>query len=169
MASGGSVFHRHSVPTGFLWCRQQKTHLLAQARLPKAETRAEKRAEKRTKTRAEKGAEKVYEKRQKRGEGTEVVGVPGSCPRKRVQAGGRAPAEVGEGDAEVGEGVPGRAVSIHSELPGDPIPISTQRYLPSPVLLFRSLTNATIPIPNQRSHSDPYLGVASMHWYEVMP
>ena len=27
-----SSFHRHSRPTGFLWCRQQKTHLLAQAR-----------------------------------------------------------------------------------------------------------------------------------------
>ena len=33
MASGGSVFHRHSVPTGFLWWRQQNTHLLAHARL----------------------------------------------------------------------------------------------------------------------------------------
>ena len=31
--SGLSVSHRHSRPTGFLWCRQQKTHLLAQARL----------------------------------------------------------------------------------------------------------------------------------------
>ncbi len=32
MSSGSSVCHRHSRPTGFLWCRQQKTHLLAHAR-----------------------------------------------------------------------------------------------------------------------------------------
>jgi hypothetical protein len=32
MKSGSSVFHLHSVPTGFLWCLQQNTHLLAQAK-----------------------------------------------------------------------------------------------------------------------------------------
>mmetsp|Transcript_19971 Transcript_19971/g.28095 ORF Transcript_19971/g.28095 Transcript_19971/m.28095 type:complete len:252 (-) Transcript_19971:266-1021(-) len=29
--SGGSITHFHSLPTGLVWCRQQKTHLLAQA------------------------------------------------------------------------------------------------------------------------------------------
>ena len=33
MSSGASVFQRHSRPTGFLWWRQQKVHLFAQARL----------------------------------------------------------------------------------------------------------------------------------------
>ena len=32
ISNGSSAFHFHSVATGFLWCRQQKTHLLAQAR-----------------------------------------------------------------------------------------------------------------------------------------
>jgi|MDSW01.2.fsa_nt_gb hypothetical protein len=31
--SASSIFHRHSRPTGFVWCLQQKTHLLAHARL----------------------------------------------------------------------------------------------------------------------------------------
>jgi hypothetical protein len=33
ICSGGSIFQRHSVPTGFVWWRQQNTHLLAHARL----------------------------------------------------------------------------------------------------------------------------------------
>mmetsp|Transcript_28537 Transcript_28537/g.32810 ORF Transcript_28537/g.32810 Transcript_28537/m.32810 type:complete len:239 (-) Transcript_28537:530-1246(-) len=32
MKIGSSTFHFHSLATGFLWCLQQKTHLLAQAR-----------------------------------------------------------------------------------------------------------------------------------------
>mmetsp|Transcript_9442 Transcript_9442/g.23304 ORF Transcript_9442/g.23304 Transcript_9442/m.23304 type:complete len:206 (-) Transcript_9442:337-954(-) len=30
-SSGSSICHRHSRPTGLVWCRQQNTHLLAQA------------------------------------------------------------------------------------------------------------------------------------------
>mmetsp|Transcript_3527 Transcript_3527/g.9578 ORF Transcript_3527/g.9578 Transcript_3527/m.9578 type:complete len:255 (+) Transcript_3527:317-1081(+) len=33
ISSGGSCCHFHSLPTGLVWCRQQKVHLLAQARL----------------------------------------------------------------------------------------------------------------------------------------
>lgn len=31
ISRGGSIFQRHSVPTGFLWWRQQNVHLFAQA------------------------------------------------------------------------------------------------------------------------------------------